>query len=198
MNAQAILIKIEEDAQETAARLSNDAKAKAEELKTASREKIEGMHKAILAQAQKDSAELEQRMLRMAELDARKALLTQKRALIDKAFTLAAQMLEAMPAAEKRTFFIAQVVQNARGHETVVIGETDANWFDDRFLAYANAALALAGKPAALTLAAERQPGFTGLTLNANGAQLRCTLDALLDEARTQMEQQVADQLFSE
>ena len=79
MNADAILIKIEEDARQTAERMLSDAHAKVNALKAASREKIEEMHAAMLQKATADAAELEQRMLRMASLDERKALLVQKR-----------------------------------------------------------------------------------------------------------------------
>lgn len=198
MNAEAILLKIEEDALQTAAKISGDAKAKAEELRAASREKIEGMHRAMLAQAEKDCAELEERMLRMADLEIRKSLLAQKRALIDSAFSGAASMLAAAPDGDKRAFFLSQITHYAEGNEVLAIGERDAAWFDGAFLADANAALAAAGKPAELTLATERCKGCTGIMLAAGGAEIRCTFDALLDEARAAMEQQVAVALFGD
>ena len=60
MNAQAILDKIGLDAQETAQRIAEEAKARCDQLKAASRTKIEAQHAAMLAQAQRDSDELAQ------------------------------------------------------------------------------------------------------------------------------------------
>ena len=198
MNAEAILIKIEEDAKEAAARITGEARAKAEALKAASREKIEGMHKAALSQAERDAAEMEQRMLRMAELDDRKTLLGKKRALMDEAFVKAGELLLAAPAAERRAFFLGRIAACAGGAETLSVGALGADWFDGTFVADANAALTAAGKPAGLTLAAQRRPDCSGVVLTQSGAEIRCTLDVFLEEARAEMEQQVAAELFGE
>ncbi len=196
MNAQAILVKIEQDAAENADRILREARAKADELLAASGAKIEGLRGALLKQAEKDGAELEQRMQRMAELEDRKLLLGQKRKLIDRAFELAYAKLLAAPAAERRAFFLRQVTAGAAGHETLAVGETACDWFDDGFLADANRSLAEKGKPGALTLAAKRVPGCAGVVLTTRGAEVRCTFEALIEEARAGLEQQVADTLF--
>jgi len=198
MNAQAILEKIQEDAKTAAGRTLDDAQKMAEELKAASREKIEGMHRAMLSQAERDAAALEQRTLRMAELDARKELLGKKRALIDEAFALAGEKLAAASAGEKRAFFLKEIARCAAGNETLTVGAQSAEWFDDGFLADANAALEKAGKPGRLTLAEERRADCAGVILAANGAEVRCTFDALLEEARAGMEQDVAAELFGQ
>lgn len=196
MNAQAILNLIEADARETAQKTLADAQTKAEEMKTASRAKIEGMHKELLSQAQTEGDALEQRMLRMAELEERKELLAKKRALMDEAFEMAGQKLSAASNTEKRAFFLRQLLTFATGSEQLAIGGENAGWFDDRFLSDANAALLKAGKSAGLTLAPEKRSGCEGFLLITGGAEIRCTFSALLEEARTNMEQAVATDLF--
>ena len=196
MNAQAILDKIEEDAKTAAGRIEQDALAKAEEWKAASRERIEKTHQTMLAQAQKEADEVEQRMLRMAELDDRKALLQKKRALIERVFVMAGEKLAATNIAEKRAFFLQKLIRCANGDETLIFGADQADWIDDRFVADANAALMQAGKQGALKLSAERRPGCAGLVLVSKGAEMLCTFEAFLEEARTASEQQVANQLF--
>ena len=196
MNADAILIKIEEDARLAGERMLAEAQAKAEAMKAASREKIEEMHNAMLKKAATDSAELEQRMQRMAELDERKALLSQKRALIDQAFSKARDLLNGADADQKRTFFLSQVVNHASGDETLYLGDAAADWFDGGFLAAANQALVQQGKPGLLTLAPERAAGCEGVVLKARGAETHCTFDAILSDIRPELEQQVASMLF--
>ena len=198
MNAEAILVKIEEDAKLSAERILSDAQARAEAMKHASRDKIEDMHKAALNKAAEDSAELEQRMLRMAGLDERKELLAKKRQLIDEAFAMAANLLKQAPASQKRAFFLSQTVQNASGHETVALGDASTDWFDEAFLPEANRALEAAGKPGGLTLASQRVTGCEGAVLKARGAETHCTFEAILTELRPQLEQSVAALLFGE
>ena len=198
MNAQAILNQIEADARETAQKTLTDAQTKAEEMKAASREKIEGMHKALLSQAQTEGDAQEQRMLRMAELEERKELLAKKRALMDEAFEMAGKKLSAAGNPDKRAFFLRQLLTFATGGETLAIGSENAGWFDDHFLPDANAALLKAGKTAGLTLATEKCSGCEGFLLIAGGAEIRCTFHALLEEACANMEQAVAADLFGE
>ena len=198
MNAQAILIKIEEDAKEAAAKLSSDAKAKAEEMKAASSTRIDGMHQTVLAQAAKDSLELEQRMLRMAELEDRKTLLAKKRALIDDTFQAAKALLLATSASEKRAFFLSQIVRSATGLETLAIGDQAMDWFDADFINDANAALKAAGKTGSLVLSEQHVPHCEGIVLSHGGSEIRCTFDTLLDEARAGLEQKVATELFGQ
>ena len=196
MNAQAILDKIGQDAREAAQRMAGEATARVAQLKTASRAKIESLHAATVAQAKRDSDELEQRTLRMAELEQRNALLAQKRALIDEAFARAGALMAAMPLPEKRAYFVRAVVRYAGGGETLAVSR-NAPWFDEAFLADVNAAMAAAGKPATLTLAQDRPQADEGVTLLQGGAEVRCTFAVLLDEARAQLEQQIASELFA-
>lgn len=197
MNAQAILDKIAQDAQESAERLGSEASAKAAALKAESRSKIEAQHAATLAQAQRDSNELEQRMLRMEELEERKALLAAKRALLQDAFSRAGALLAAMPTAEKRAFFIREAARFASGNEALAVSE-NAPWFDNAFLSDVNNALAAQGKPAKLTLGGECSGTDEGLILRHSGAEIRCTLRVLLEEARAKLEQEAAEALFGD
>lgn len=198
MNAEAILAKIGEDAKETAGKILREAEAKAEAMKAASRAKLEQSRLATLAKAEEDSAELEQRMLRMEELDARKALLSRKRALIAEAFTLAGEHLSGLSAEEKRAFFLQQVTQNAAGNETLAVGDRNADWVNVGWLESVNQALTAAGKPGKLTQTNAPYQACEGVVLLANGAEIHCTFEALLEEARIEMEQPVAELLFEE
>lgn len=197
MNAQAILDQIREDARAQGEKILADAQAKASETKAASREKIEAMHQSMISQAEKESAEMEQRMLRMAELDERKELLQKKRGLMDEAFALASQKLRAMPKTDKRAFFLGQVEKAAQGNETLRVGAEGADWFDGGFVAEANQSLEKQGKPAGLRVdSAGAVPGATGVVLAAQGMEVHCTFEALLDTMRAELETQVANALF--
>ncbi len=198
MNADAILVKIEEDAKHSAERILSDAQTRAEAMKVASREKIEEMHKTMLAKVALDGAELEQRMLRMAELEDRKALLAQKRVLIQDTFAQAQAQLDHAGAEKKRAFFLSQVTRCASGEETLFVGDVHADWFDASFITDVNQSMVAAGKPGSITLAPEKAPDCQGVVLKANGAEIHCTFEAILTEIRPRLEQEVAALLFGE
>ncbi len=197
MDAQAILTKIEQDAKETAQKVLSDAREKARMMKLEAQAKVEAQQKTMLRQAEQDCAQMEERMLRMADLEDRKQLLKQKRDVIDLAFQMAKETLERTEPARRRAFFLAHAVRFAAGTETLIVGTDHAEWFDDGFLADANAALQAMNKPGKLQLSAERRKGCAGLVLAQNGAEVRVTLDALVEEARTELEQAAAQTLFT-
>ena len=107
MNADAILKRIEQDARQSAEATMDDARKRAEALSAARREKLSQEDEAAMAQARKDALALDDRLQRMAELDARKALLAEKRRVLDEAFALALEKMRKMPAARAMTFFRA-------------------------------------------------------------------------------------------
>ena len=198
MNAEAILTKIEEDAREAAAKLQSDAETKVAEMKAASREKVETMQCAMLSQAEKDSAEQQERLWRMASLDERKSFLAQKRQLIEETFTLARQKLAGAPADKRRDFFRGQILSCSNGMERLVVGAEHDDWFDDLFVNEVNQALSEAGKRGELTAEMQRRPDCTGVILCTDGTEIDCTFEALLGDARGELEQQVAAILFGE
>jgi vacuolar-type H+-ATPase subunit E/Vma4 len=198
MDAQAILTKIEQDAKDAAAKIQSDVEDKVKTLQLGSQANIEMMEKTMLAQAERDSEQMEERMKRMSDLDNRKALLAQKHEVINEAFKNAKDKLLATKPADRRAFYLRQAVACADGKETLIVGEQDAAWFDDSFLADVNKALKAAGKPGELTLMDERRKGCGGIILSQNGAEISITFDSLLDEARADLEQEAAQILFSE
>jgi V/A-type H+-transporting ATPase subunit E len=198
MDAQAILTKIEQDAKDAAQKVRNEADEKAKTIKLEAQANREMLEKTMLAQAEQECAQMEERMHRMADLDDRKAMLRQKRTVIDEAFALAKEKLEKTKPKDRRAFFLRKIAEYAGGEETLIVGADDADWFDDGFLADANKALKAAGKPGTLKLQKEREKGCAGVVLSHKGAQVCITFDSLLDEARAELEQAAAQALFSE
>ena len=113
------------------------------------------------AQSQRDveaqADEMRDRMLRMAELDMRKALLATKRQAIDEAFDRALERMRAMDTATAREFVMRQLLENAGGTESIVFDARDEKVYTPEFVATVNAALKKAGKSGELRLDAERR-----------------------------------------
>ncbi|HRX08667.1 MAG TPA: hypothetical protein P5559_05835, partial [Candidatus Limiplasma sp.] len=156
------------------------------------------LNNTMLAQADQECTQMEERMHRMAELDDRKVMLSKKRAVIDEAFALAKDKLQKAKPADLRAFYLRKIAEYATGDETLIIGADDAAFVDDAFLEDANKALKSAGKPASLTLQKETEAGCAGVLLSHKGALVRITFDSLLEEARAELEQAAAQVLFDE
>ena len=116
------------------------------------------------------------RMQRMAELDARKALLREKRVVLDEAFALALKKMQAMPAAQAKRYAMAVLLDVARGDETL-IADADSTWCDAAFVREANAALAAAGREGKLRLSGEKRALGGGFLLVRGGMEVNCSFE---------------------
>ena len=96
MNANAIQEKILSDARTGASDIMRDANEKAARLRDAAEKRMAAAHSRLMMQASEDAEAARLRMERMEELEERKRLLSDKRALIDEAFAQALDKLEAM------------------------------------------------------------------------------------------------------
>ena len=195
MNADTILKRIEQDARQSAEATMDDARKRAEALSAARREKLSQEDEAAMARARKDALALDDRLQRMAELDARKALLAEKRRVLDEAFALALEKMRKMPAARAKEFALRTLLESAQGDETVV-ADQDSSWLDDAFIAEANKALAASGREGNLTLAHEKQALGGGFLLTNDGMEVNCSFPAVLSARRLELEADVASALF--
>lgn len=195
MNAQGILDRIEQDAREAAAALIKEAQDKAKELMNVSEGRVERSQREALDQARRDAVALDDRMQRMAKLDARKALLADKRGVLDEAFARAQDLMAAMPEDQARAFGLSMLLDSAAGDETLVPDAASA-WCDQAFVDAANAALKSAGKPGTVKLSAERRNLGGGFVLTRGGMEINCSFPAALEARRTDIEAEVAAALF--
>ena len=193
MNAEAILNKIGEDARETADQLKADATRKAEELKSASRLKIQALHDQMVKQADAESKAQADRMRRMAELETRKQLLEKKRQVMDEAFALARKELCGQSKEKTRAFMMQSLADAAQGDERLLVGADGDGWFDQGFLDELNQKLS--GK---VTLAEGRAQNVTGAVLLRGGTEVYVTYESLLESARIRLETEIAQILFNE
>lgn len=195
MNAEGILQRIDQDAREGAATLLNEARAKAEALRSASEARTQRAQEAALEKARADALALDDRMQRMAKLDARKALLAAKREVLDEAFDRAQAKMGRMDEEQARAFGLAMLMDSAAGDETL-IPDVGSKWADQAFVDAANAALANAGKPGRITLSGETRALGGGFVLARGGMEVNCSFPAALAARRMDIEAEVASMLF--
>lgn len=196
MNAQAITDKILEDARAQAASTLSEAQQKAESLRRQSEAAVEQKRQESEKQADRQAADLRDRMLRMAELDQKKALLAVKRQVIDQAFDEALKRMAAMGAAQKKDYIEKLLVESAQGGEDLIPSSEDKALFDGAFMDRLNGRLKQAGK-APVTLKDEDRPLGGGFVLKQGGLEVNCAFRAVLKEARPALEAEVAGVLFN-
>ncbi len=197
MNAQAILEKIGTDGLAAAAVLLKEAGERAEAIRAASEKKIARLREETVSKAQAEAEALESRMYRMAELEERKKLLSAKRQMMDQAFQAALVKLRQMTPDQMEAFFQNMVVSVAKGTETLLIGAQNDTWYTPAFVDKVNAALNAASKPGQITVSTERRQSVTGVILLGEGMEINCTLEALLQAQRLELEAEVASILYA-
>ena len=170
LNTDSIRDKILGDARRSAAQLLSDADVRAQNARAASEQRQKEAEQRAVADAQAQGDEMRDRMLRMAELDMRKALLAAKREVIDLAFQKALERMRAMDTATAREFVKAQLIKNAGGAESIVFDERDERVFTPEFVDSVNAELTRLGRPGKLSIDPERRPIGGGFILRDGGA----------------------------
>ena len=197
MDGNAILESIAREGAQAASDILEEYKGKAEELKKASAARIEKQNAALNEKIEQDGEQARDRMLRMAQLDRKKARLAAQRAVMDKAFAQALSKMESMPGENLYTFFVTLCASNAQDGAQVLIGRKNRNWYQPAFLSDVQQALEKKGKTLSLTLSDEPFEG-TGFALKGEGMQIDCTLSALLNQYRAELETPVSRVLFDQ
>ncbi len=197
MNTDVIVAKIEEEARIQAAEILKEAKEKMTAAKDASTQKIAQDKEKTLKQAKEEGVALEERMLRMAQLEQGKELLLLKQKIMDEAFEKALEKMQKYSKEQLESFFITLVVEAAQGNETLLLGERQKDWFEESFVSKANKLCVEKGKPGQLRLGVKLYPNGTGIVLKDEGTLVHCTLESILSAQRMDLEAAVAEILFS-
>ncbi len=196
MNAEAITAKILEDARAQAAAALSEARRKADDLRRQNEAAIEQKRQESEAQVNRQAGELRDRMLRMAELDQKKALLSVKRQVIDLAFADALERMAAMSADQKKDYVEKLLLDSAQGGEELIPSSEDKALFDPAFMDRLNARLQKAGKKA-VRLSGQDRPLGGGFVLKQGGLEINCAFSAVLSQVRSALEAEVAGVLFN-
>jgi len=197
MNIDAIIQKIQDDAQQYGAQTLEDAREKAAQLCARAEAERARNREAVQNDAHAEAGEVRNRMLRMAALDARKEMLAVKRELIDQAFAKALEAMRAMQSEQAQGFHIRLLLEVALGTEKLEIAEGDEPLFDAAFFTKANAAMEKVGRTGALTLSPNRRALGGGFVLEQEGMEINCTYESVLRTRRAGLEAEVAAALFA-
>ena len=188
-----ILKKIKADAEEVARKIVAEGQAAADAVAKEARTRADVQKKALRAKAEQRAQEERNRITTLARLAARRELLDEKQALIDRVFDEAGSRLAEMEQGEYREFIMRLLKDTVEsGDEEVVIGKQESR-LDQAFLNSVSKELGLGG---GLKLASERRTMSAGFILRSGRVETNCALSTILRDAREKLETEVAAILF--
>ncbi len=188
-----ILKRIKADAEEAARKIVAEGQTAADAVADEGRARTDAQKKELRARAEQRAQEERNRITTLARLAARRELLDEKQALVDRVFDEAGGRIVAMEPSEYRKFITGLLLSTVEsGDEEVLIGETESR-LDQAFLDSVSKEL---GKGGGLKLASERRPIAAGFILRSGRVETNCALSTILRDARETLETEVAAILF--
>ena len=197
-DAQAEIDRILSEAREEADQITGryKAQAEAEAASLAARNQAQAKEEAaeLSAKNQKAAAEREERLVSVAQMEARKVQLAAKQEMVEKAYDLALEKLCAMPDARYTEVLAGLLVQaSSNGREEAIFSPEDRERVGKAAVDKANAA---SGKQ--LKLSKETRPLKGGFVLRDENIEVNCTFDTLVRLEKAETTGAVVKKLFPE
>ncbi len=195
--AEMLKEKIISEAGEQAGRVLQEAQKRSAAITARGEADAKARREALLADAQTQAAELKRRARTIAELDARKQILTAKEKLIEDTFAQALARLQELGREAYQDLLFPMILAAVQyGDEDIIVSPDQRHFFDATFLGKLNKTLKQQGKKGELTLAAEIRPLKGGFVLRAGDVEINNTFNSLLRMQRDSLEPAVARMLF--
>lgn len=134
---------------------------------------------------------------RIAEMEAKKSVLSVKQEMISAAFDAAREEIVNMPR-DKYTQFLARMAAEAAvsGMEEIVLNARDKAEVGKAVCKAANELLSAKGTPGKLTVSEETADISGGVIVRFGGIETNCSIDALIRQHRSGLSTEVAAALF--
>lgn len=134
---------------------------------------------------------------RIAEMEAKKSVLSVKQEMISAAFDAAREEIVNMPR-DKYTQFLARMAAEAaaRGMEEIVLNARDKAEVGKSVCKAANELLSAKGTPGKLTVSEDTADISGGVIVRFGGIETNCSIDALIRQRRSGLSTEVAAAMF--
>jgi vacuolar-type H+-ATPase subunit E/Vma4 len=193
MNASKVIEKILSDAQAEAEKIKKEADEKETSEQAELAEQLDEYEKQTEVLAQKSGEERKMRLLAAARMEIAKDFLGEKRKILDEVFEQAKIQFTNLPDEEYRNV-MAQLMKKAAesGDEEVIIDKKEKR-INDKLINQVNQQL---GNKGNLKLSKEKGNLGAGFILKRGKIKNNVSLQVLLDEARKELEIELAKELF--
>ena len=192
-----IIQKIEADAQAQAQGILNQAQVQAQAILHQAQAEAQAVHEQIVQQGKSMAAQKKLQELQLAQLEARKEILTEKHQAINQAMELALDKLAQLPPPEYRQLLKGILLAlPLAGNEEIIPCAEDASRIGQDFIRQVNDERRKKGLPADLKLAQEQRPCKGGLIVRQGKVELNYSFDAIIRSNQEELEAQLAKILF--
>ena len=189
---QNIVAKIAADTQAEIDALTAQAEAEAAEVAAGFQAQADALAEELAAKGTAASAEREERMASVAQLEVRQVMLGAKQEMLDKAFDRALDKLCNLEDADYIDLLAELLIQSSTtGKEKVVFSQKDRTRVGKAAVTRANDKT-----NGSLTLSEESRPMKGGFILQDGKVEVNCAFETLVRLQRTEMAGQVAKVLF--
>jgi V/A-type H+-transporting ATPase subunit E len=197
MEAEQVIEKILSDAKAEAGRIAKAASDKAAAERAALDGQLADYRKQTESLVVKAAEDEKSHILAAARMEAAQEFLTEKATLLDEVFKRARRRLAELPDGDYRALMTRLMAEAAEtGDEEVVAGANDQR-IDQALVNDANGKLASGQKKGNLKLASDRHNLGGGFILRRGKIKTNVSLGVLVDQARTELEIELAKGLFS-
>lgn len=188
-----------EEANQEKEKIINEAKTQAKEIEARYKSQADQILGSILEKAKKAAEEKKRRIISMAELENRKALLKVKQEIIDEVFEKAKEKIKALPDEQYRNLIADMLMRSTvTGNEEVIISETDRQRITPEFIQEINKKLKDIGKEGNLRISDVFRDMIGGFILKSKDVEINSTFDSLIKMEREELETEIAKILFEE
>jgi V/A-type H+-transporting ATPase subunit E len=199
MSIESLVGKIIDDTRRTAAEVEHKASEEIRAREEAAEKKIQQITEDARERANRSAAEHRQRMLSMAGLEGRKAVLAVKQQLIEEAFLRAIDKVVALDPKAYGAFVTDLILQaDPVGDEEILLSERDRERLGDGWIERVNRRLVENKKRGEMRITPEIRSIRGGAILKRGRKEVNCSLESVILSKRNQMEAKVARMLFGD
>jgi V/A-type H+-transporting ATPase subunit E len=197
MEAQQVIEKILADAKAEAEKIKQQVQEKLNAEQAKLDEQLDEYNKQTQTLAKKSAGDEKLHILAAARMDIAKQLLAEKRKILDEVFEQAQNRLKKLPDAEFRKLMTKLMLDAVEaGDEEVIVDKNEAR-IDDKFISQINQQLG-PEKKGKLKLSSERENLGAGFILKRGKIKVNASIEVLLNQARRELEIELAKELFGD
>ncbi len=192
-----IIAHIRADGDAEAKRIIDAASKRAEEIRAESFKEALSEYEKLMQTGNTECEDILSGSRRIAEMEAKKSVLSVKQEMVASAFDAAREEIVNMPRDEYAQFLARMAADAATiGEEEMLLNEADKKELGKAVCKAANELLSAKGVPGRLTLSEDTADISGGVIVRFGGIETNCSIDALIRQRRSGLSTEVAAVLF--
>lgn len=190
-----IIERINAAAAEECAVIAQEAAAACEAVRADYAQKVQSAYESAMQSGEVDVSLDAERIVRNANLNARKEVLSVKQEVLEVAFAAAKKKIVELPEDKYVAWMVAMASQASDGAGEIILSQKDSK-LGAEIVAKVNEALVAKGKKGELTVSSETRDMDAGFVLRNGNLEFNCSVDTILDMNRQGIAAKVAADLF--